>query len=132
MRKKLASKPEIAAALIPDFPLGCKRLTPGPGKCHIDDDVESRLTSTGYLDALTQDNVQFVTTDLARFTEKGIETVDGKEYELDAIICATGFDTSTVPPFPVYGKNGVNLQDQRREDPGNTYLAVTVPDMPNL
>lgn len=33
MRQKLATKPEIAAAIIPDFPLGCKRLTPGPGGC---------------------------------------------------------------------------------------------------
>lgn len=32
MRERLATKPEIASQLIPDFPVACKRLTPGPGK----------------------------------------------------------------------------------------------------
>lgn len=91
-----------------------------------------RKLTKGYLDALTKENVQFVTDDLECFTEKGIRTKTGEESELDAIICATGFDTSSVPPFPVYGKDGINLQDMRRDNPGKTYLAVTVPNMPNL
>jgi hypothetical protein len=31
MKTKLAKKPEIFESLIPDFAVGCKRLTPGPG-----------------------------------------------------------------------------------------------------
>lgn len=31
MRTKLAKKPEIFKALVPDYPVGCRRLTPGPG-----------------------------------------------------------------------------------------------------
>jgi hypothetical protein len=31
MKKKLAKKPEIFEQMVPDFPPGCKRLTPGPG-----------------------------------------------------------------------------------------------------
>jgi len=41
MKEKLASKPEIFEQLLPNFPPGCRRLTPGPG----------------YLEALVQPNV---------------------------------------------------------------------------
>jgi cation diffusion facilitator CzcD-associated flavoprotein CzcO len=115
MREMLQSKPAIAAALIPNFTVGCKRLTPGPG----------------FLDALTQDNVDFVTTDLECFTPEGIRTVDGQEYTLDAIICATGYNTSAVPRFPIYGLDGVNLQDVWGAE-ARTYLSIGVPKMPNL
>jgi hypothetical protein len=33
MKAKLAKKPEIFEQLVPDFPPGCRRLTPGPGVC---------------------------------------------------------------------------------------------------
>lgn len=115
MRRKLERKPEIASTLIPAFPLGCKRLTPGPG----------------YLDALVADNVNFVSDDLECFTENGIRTKTGEEYELDAVICATGFDTSNVPGFPIIGAGGVNLQDAWKGE-ARTYLGTTVADMPNF
>jgi len=35
MKTKLAKKPEIFKQLVPDFPPGCRRLTPGPGVCII-------------------------------------------------------------------------------------------------
>lgn len=31
MRKKLAKRPEVFEALLPSFPPGCRRFTPGPG-----------------------------------------------------------------------------------------------------
>ncbi|KAL2875662.1 hypothetical protein SGCOL_009124 [Colletotrichum sp. CLE4] len=133
MMEKLACKPEIAEKLIPDFPVACKRLTPGPG----------------YLESLTADNVEFCSQDLASFTEKGVVTADGRELEFDAIICATGFvsylryrmpysrvnahnqDVSAVPSFPICGSGGINLQDLWATDV-KQYLAVCVPQMPNL
>ncbi|KAK1470009.1 hypothetical protein CMEL01_01776 [Colletotrichum melonis] len=164
MLEKLASKPEIADKLIPDFPVACKRLTPGPGTltkillaqllqsslAH----QEQNLTNTrqflaGYLESLTADNVEFCSQELASFTEKGLMTADGREFEFDAIICATGFvsyihystphfrintrrkDVSAVPSFPIYGSNNINLQDMWATDV-KQYLAVCVPQMPNL
>ncbi|BEI89118.1 uncharacterized protein CcaverHIS019_0204800 [Cutaneotrichosporon cavernicola] len=115
MRRKLARKPDIAETLIPPFPIGCKRLTPGPG----------------YLDALVADNVNFVRDDLECFTEKGIRTKAGEEFELDAIICATGFDVSSIPGFPIIGLDGVNLQDAWKDE-ARTYLATTIAKMPNF
>lgn len=74
MQKKLAAKPHIAKAFIPNFAVGCRRLTPGPG----------------YLEALVEPNVDFISTGIKRITETGIETVDGQHREYDTIVCATG------------------------------------------
>lgn len=37
---------------------------------------------------------------------------DGVERKVDTIICATGFDVSYRPRFPIVGKNGVDLADK--------------------
>lgn len=113
MRAALADRPEVAAALIPDFPVGCKRLTPGPG----------------YLEALA-DDVAFVSAGIEAFTPTGLRA-GGEEYAFDAVVCATGFNVSAVPAFPIYGAGGANLQDLWAEDV-QTYLSVMIPRMPNL
>ncbi|TXT03807.1 hypothetical protein VHUM_04371 [Vanrija humicola] len=117
MRHRLASRPDIEEALVPDIPIACRRVTPGPG----------------YLESLMQDNVKLVTDGVASFTEHGVKTTSGEEFEFDAIICATGFDTANVPSFPIYGKDGINLQDIYAEaNEVKTYLAITAPKMPNF
>ncbi|KAE9409300.1 FAD/NAD-P-binding domain-containing protein [Gymnopus androsaceus JB14] len=114
MRVKLAKKPWIADHLIPEFSVACRRLTPGPG----------------YLEALCEDNVEFVPENIKRITPKGIETVDGKHRELDVIVCATGFETSGKLPFPFIGRGGVDLKDKFDPHP-RTYLAIAVDGFPN-
>lgn len=76
MREKLKTKPWIYESLKPSFPPGCRRLTPGPG----------------YLEALCEENVDFIGTGITRVTETGILDQNGDFHEVDAIICATGFD----------------------------------------
>ena len=56
--------------------MGCKRIIMDPG----------------YLDALNRPNVDLVTSPIDTVTEKGILTKDGREYEFDVLILATGFD----------------------------------------
>jgi len=85
MRRRLEKKPEVAEHMLPDFPPLCKRLTPGPG----------------YLEALTQDNVDVIATNISHITPTGIQTTDGKHREVDAIVCATGFDTTFRGRFPI-------------------------------
>ncbi|KAL6307444.1 hypothetical protein BKA93DRAFT_911319 [Sparassis latifolia] len=114
MRKKLAKKPWIADHLIPDFSVACRRLTPGPG----------------YLEAVSQDNVDFVTTDIKQITPTGIETVDGKHDDLDIIICATGYDTSFQLEFPIIGRDGTDIRDKWSPHPV-TYLTLCVDGFPN-
>lgn len=116
MRAKLADKPDLADAIVPDFPAGCKRLTPGPG----------------YLEALAAANTTFVADDLACFTRTGLRTKDGTEYALDAVICATGFRADAAPRFPIVnGRTGDNLQDLWGAEPAS-YMSVGAPRMPNF
>lgn len=115
MRKRLAKKPEIVDALTPSFAVGCRRLTPGPG----------------YLEALVEDNVEFISEKITSITPKGIALESGRLIELDALVCATGFKTSAPPPFNVRGKQGVSLQDKFIPYP-ETYLSMAVDGFPNF
>lgn len=114
MRDRLAKNPEIIDHLLPDFPPLCKRLTPGPG----------------YLEALTAPNVSVIPGRISHVNETGITTTDNTHRPVDAIICATGFNTSFQGRFPVYGRDGHNLQDRYKRRP-ETYLSVATDNFPN-
>ncbi|KUI55771.1 Putative sterigmatocystin biosynthesis monooxygenase stcW [Cytospora mali] len=119
MRARLSKKPELLENLIPDFSPNCRRLTPGPG----------------YLEALQEDNVDFVRQPIRRFTQTGIETVDGKHREVDAVFCATGANGDMVPPFTVQA-NGRDLASLWHPEGEHgypyTYLGTATPGFPNL
>ena len=115
MKKKLEKKPEIMEALEPKWPPGCRRLTPGPG----------------YLEALVQDNVNFIQTKIKRIVPEGIETVDGTLRKIDILICATGFDTSRKQPMPIIGEDGVSLNEVWEPEP-ECYFGICPPKMPNM
>ncbi|KAF2467914.1 FAD/NAD(P)-binding domain-containing protein [Lindgomyces ingoldianus] len=106
---------EIAKWLLPEFPVGCRRLTPGPG----------------FLEALVRDNVDSWWNDIDRITEKGIQKKDGTVIELDAIFCATGFNTTFKPQFRLIGRNGVDLAKKWTDDEPMAYFSTTIPDFPN-
>lgn len=115
MRRKLQSKPELQDAIIPtNFAVGCRRPTPG----------------NGYLEALCSEKVQVVRSDIAEFTERGVRDKDGNEHTADVIICATGFDVSWRPRYPLIGREGHDLAQDWAKGPDN-YLSVTVPYFPN-
>ncbi|KFZ01648.1 hypothetical protein V501_09887, partial [Pseudogymnoascus sp. VKM F-4519 (FW-2642)] len=105
---------KLAEMLIPEFPVGCRRQTPGPN----------------FLETLIQPNVETRWDDIAKITEKGILTKSGEELEFDAIVCATGFDTSFQPRFPIIGKDGASLGAQWNDTP-EAYFGITVPNFPN-
>ncbi|KAF4633247.1 hypothetical protein G7Y89_g4870 [Cudoniella acicularis] len=115
MRERLSKKPEIAEFLLPSFAVGCRRLTPGPG----------------YLEALVEDNVEFVTDKISSITPEGVMLEGGRLIEIDALVCATGFNASSPPPFHVYGKDGRSLQQKFTPYP-ETYLAVATDGFPNF
>jgi hypothetical protein len=115
MKERLASHPKIFDALLPSFSPGCRRLTPGPG----------------YLEALTQPNVSFITDRITHISDDAIHTSDGKAHTVDALVCATGFHTSAPPPFPLYGTNGVSLIDHW-SDRATTYLSHSTSSFPNM
>lgn len=115
MRERLKTKPEIAELLVPDFPPYCKRITPGPG----------------YLEALTESHVNTIPQAITHVDEEGVITADGTKRPVDAIICATGFDTSPGQGFPIYGRDGINLREKYRIRP-KTYLGLCTDNFPNF
>ncbi|PVI07220.1 hypothetical protein DM02DRAFT_513303 [Periconia macrospinosa] len=115
MKKRLESVPHIYDALLPKFSPGCRRLTPGPG----------------YLEALTQPNVAFITSPITRISENAVHTADGVTHEIDALVCATGFHNSTAPPFPLIGASGLSLADKWSKRATN-YMSHSLSGFPNL
>lgn len=101
MVQRLGGDEELCAKLIPEWGVGCRRLTPGDG----------------YLEALREENVSVQFNDIAEITPNGIRTVDGEEEGFDIIVCATGFDVSFTPYWDLVGRNGIKLADTWSEDP---------------
>ncbi|CAK7237721.1 hypothetical protein SBRCBS47491_010100 [Sporothrix bragantina] len=115
MRRKLKGNKEIADAIIPkNFNVGCRRPTPGEG----------------YLEALVEPKTTVHTKKIQGVTETSFVANDGTAYDVDTIICATGFDTSWVPRFAVT-VNGTDLRDTWAKTGALTYLGVGVSDVPN-
>jgi cation diffusion facilitator CzcD-associated flavoprotein CzcO len=77
MARRLARKPEIFEHLRPTYPVACRRVSPGPR----------------YLECLVEDKLNFIPKGIKTVTETGIIDDDGTLRKVDAIICATGFDT---------------------------------------
>lgn len=106
---------ELATKLTPKFRVGCRRLNPGDP----------------YLEAITKDNVKVIFEEAYKITESSIIGRAGTEAEVDTIICATGFDTSFRPAFPILGRNGENLREKWKDHP-EAYLGLAVPGFPNM
>lgn len=115
MQHQLRSKPGLSDFLIPTFSVGCRRPTPGPG----------------YLESLVAPNVDVITDPIDRITPTGIALKTGREIPLDCLICATGFNVSGTPPFPIHGLNSLPLADRLTPNP-EAYLSLAVNSFPNL
>lgn len=113
MRQRLNNDPELVKLLIPDYEVGCRRLSPGDG----------------YLEALQANNARPCFSPIRRITPSGIVTDEGEE-EFDLIVCATGFVNTFVPPWEQVGRNGRRLDVEWDEIP-EAYFSVCAAGMPN-
>ena len=96
--------------------MGCKRI----------------LVSDDFYPAITQPNVEIITNHIRSIQAHSIVTDDGKEHEVDAIICGTGFHVTDAPfPQHIHGRNQQTLADKWQTGP-SAYLGATVADFPNL
>jgi cation diffusion facilitator CzcD-associated flavoprotein CzcO len=108
--------PVLQEALIPDYPIGGKRI----------------LISDDYYPALQRENVRVVTEPIERITPGGVVTRDGREQRADVLILATGFEsTSFLAPMRIEGAEGRPLSDAWKEG-AEAYLGITVAGFPNL
>ena len=119
--REIVKDPEIAERLCPptDMPIGSKRPP----------------IDTDYYDTFNRDNVSLV--DIKKdpikcFTENGIKTAEA-EFELDAIIFATGFDamTGSLLAIDIKTSEGNSLKQAWSDGP-STYLGLMVSGLPNL
>jgi hydroxyversicolorone monooxygenase len=81
--------------------------------------------------AIQEPNVDVHFTPVEKITEDGVVGGDGIERKCDTIVCATGFDVTYKPRFPVIGKDGVSLYEKWRHEPEG-YLGIGVPSFPNF
>jgi cation diffusion facilitator CzcD-associated flavoprotein CzcO len=112
--------PAVAEQLIPkDHGFGVQRLP----------------LETGYFETYNRDNVELVdskATPIERVTAAGLRTSE-REYELDVIIYATGFDafTGAHDKVDIRGVGGKTLRDVWADGP-TTYLGMFVSGFPNM
>ncbi|MFO0995289.1 MAG: NAD(P)/FAD-dependent oxidoreductase [Alphaproteobacteria bacterium] len=117
--RSIVKDPKVAELLSPRNIIGCKRL----------------CVDTDYWETFNRPNVTLVDvsgTPIDSITEKGVK-VGGREYEVDAIIFATGFDamTGTLKEIDIRGRGGEALKDKWDEVPHN-YLGLMVAGFPNM
>ena len=111
--------PVVRDKLTPRYPLGCKR----PG------------FHNTYLATFNRPNVYLETDPIERITTNSIETATGSGHELDVLIFATGFrafEEGNMPPYPVKGAGGVDLESWWDQNRFQAYQGVSVPGFPNM
>jgi cation diffusion facilitator CzcD-associated flavoprotein CzcO len=114
--QKAVPDPELRRVLLPDYPLGGKRI----------------LISDDYYAALQRENVDLVTDPIEQVTRDGIRTRDGRHVPADVIIYATGFhSTSFLAPMRIEGREGRVLEDVWKNG-ADAYLGLTLASFPNF
>jgi cation diffusion facilitator CzcD-associated flavoprotein CzcO len=118
LRKQVKDR-AVRKKLTPRYALGCKR----------------PAFSNEYLATFNRDNVQLETTAIDAITPGGVRLVDGSEHEVDVLVLATGFkvfETGNMPPYPVRGVGGVDLEEWWNTNRFQAYEGVSVPGFPNM
>ena len=111
--------PAIAEKLMPHSVLGCKRL----------------CIDTDYYETYNRPNVTLVDirgAPIEAITPDSVRT-DGKDYDLDMIVLATGFDaiTGALLKIDIRGRNGMTLREKWEAGP-RAYLGLAIAGFPNL
>jgi cyclohexanone monooxygenase len=118
--REMVSDPVTAELLSPyDHPIGTRR----------------PCVDTGYYQVFNRDNVTLVdarATPIEEITPTGLRTTE-RDYELDTIIFAIGFDamTGALLKMDITGVGGRKLREKWADGP-SSYLGLTMEGFPNL
>jgi cyclohexanone monooxygenase len=118
--RQIVRDPRTADLLTPtSYPIGTKRI----------------CVDTDYFETFNRPNVTLVdvrSAPIETITPNGVLT-GGVEYQVDAIVFATGFDamTGTLTRIDIRGRDGITLADKWAEGP-KTYLGLMTAGFPNL
>ncbi|KAH6985121.1 hypothetical protein EDB80DRAFT_767984 [Ilyonectria destructans] len=85
---------ELFEKIIPSWSPGCRRVTPGDP----------------FMVAIQKPNVDAHFTGISRVDKNGVFGDDGTYTACDTIVCATGFDVTYRPPFPLIGLGNYDLR----------------------
>lgn len=117
IKSKIGDRPDLLAKTVPPYPPFGKRM----------------LRDNHWYEMLRRPNVDLVTGKIDHVEPHAIVMPDGKRYEVDAIVMATGFQAARMlGPIEIYGRNGRRLRDWWGEDDPRAYLGITIPDYPNF
>src|SRR5215471_2874870 len=107
---------ELRRSLTPDYVMGCKRV----------------LISDDYYPALLRPNVELVTARIREVSARGVIDESGREREVDAIVCGTGFKVQEpLPAGTFFGRGGLDITDAWQHG-AEAYKGTTVSGFPNL
>ena len=117
--REVVRDPGVARLLEPRQVIGCKRL----------------CLDSGYYETFNRPNVALVDISQApieAITPTGLRT-GGRDYALDCIVFATGFDamTGALMAIDIRGRGGLALRDKWADGP-RTYLGLGTAGFPNL
>ncbi|KAB1645113.1 flavin-containing monooxygenase [Gulosibacter chungangensis] len=116
----IVEDPEVAEKLkAREYPVGSKRI----------------CVDSNYYETFNRSNVELVdvkSDPITSITETGVAT-QNKEYELDALVLATGFDamTGAIMNIDIQGRDGKRIQEYWDAGP-LTYLGLSVAGFPNM
>ena len=118
--REIVKDPETAERLSPrSHPIGTKRI----------------CVNTGYYETFNRDNVELVDiseTPIERITADGV-IVDGRRFDFDSIVFATGYDAITGALFniDIRGRSDLELKEKWHAGP-RTYLGFMAEGFPNM
>jgi 4-hydroxyacetophenone monooxygenase len=117
MRSELADRPDLLDKVIPDYPAYGKRI----------------LIDNHWFRMLTRANVDLVTDPIDAIVPEGVRMKDGRLWQADALVLATGFRVSKMLfPMKLFGRDGRELHEVWGPDDAKAYLGLSVPGFPNF
>jgi cyclohexanone monooxygenase len=117
--REVVKDPAVAELLTPRTTIGCKRL----------------CLDTNYFETFNRPNVSLIDVSkspIEEITAAGVK-VDGREYAVDCLVLATGFDamTGSLLAIDIHGRGGRTLKEKWAEGP-RSYLGLQSAGFPNL
>jgi 4-hydroxyacetophenone monooxygenase len=120
LQATLADRPDLLAQMTPVAP----PLSTRPVLCDTDDNV---------LHALLRGDAELIASGVSRLTEHGLETTDGRAFDVDVIVLATGFRADAFTwPMELRGRGGKAVDELWERDGPRAYLGTMLPGFPNL
>lgn len=116
-KEQLGDRQDLLPLLLPDYPPFLKRM----------------LLDNGWFRTLRKPHVRLIPEHLAEVRGDTLVAASGEEVKVDAIILATGFQTTNVlGSYDVIGRDGLILRDVWDGDNAAAYLGTLVPGFPNF